>query len=103
MCHAHLARFSEASRDEAYRRDYLLGHGVLKLWLIVSLLRERLWYCPISMVVFGLFIAYQLYRYTFTYSIWLLLITALDIVILGLTWHEYRFLRNRRKTIMSDS
>lgn len=72
---------------------YLLGHGVVKLWLIVGLLRQRLWYYPVSMVVFGLFIFYQLYRYTFTHSIWLLLVTAVDVVVIALTWHEYRHLR----------
>ena len=73
---------------------YLLGHGVIKLWLIVGLLRERLWYYPVSIVVFGAFIVYQLYRYTFTHSIGLLLVTALDVVIIALTWHEYRYHRN---------
>jgi len=82
---------------------YLLAHGVIKLWLIIGLLRERLWYYPVSMAVFGLFIVYQLYRLTFTHSIWLLLITALDVVILALTWHEYRFLKNARKTTTSIS
>ncbi|MPW23411.1 DUF2127 domain-containing protein [Paraburkholderia sp. CNPSo 3157] len=72
---------------------YLIGHGVIKLWLIVGLLRERLWYFPVSIAVFGLFIVYQVYRFTFTHSGWLLLITALDIVIIALTWHEYRYLR----------
>ncbi|HUZ72702.1 MAG TPA: DUF2127 domain-containing protein [Stellaceae bacterium] len=72
---------------------YLLGHGVIKLWIIIGLLRRKLWYYPIAVVVFGLFIVYQLYRYTFTHSVWLLLITALDIIIIGLTWHEYGFLR----------
>ncbi|WP_229517240.1 DUF2127 domain-containing protein [Paraburkholderia terrae] len=48
---------------------YLLGHGMKKLWLIVGLLRKRLWYYPVSMTVFGLFIAYQVYRYTFTHSV----------------------------------
>ncbi|MCW3663683.1 DUF2127 domain-containing protein [Burkholderia cenocepacia] len=76
---------------------YLLGHGVVKLWLIIGLLRERLWYFPVSIIVFGLFIAYQIYRYTFTHSVSLLLITALDIVIIALTWHEYRYLRNERQ------
>lgn len=71
---------------------YLLGHGIVKLWLIVGLLRKRLWYYPTAMVVFGLFMAYQLYRFTFTHSILLLLITVLDVVILGLTWHEYNYL-----------
>jgi uncharacterized membrane protein len=82
---------------------YLLGHGAIKLWLIVGLLRERLWYYPISGVVFGAFIAYQIYRYTFTHSMWLLLITALDIAVIALTWHEYRFLRSKRRVAMECS
>ena len=53
---------------------YLLGHGLIKLWLIVGLLRERLWYYPTALGVFGLFILYQLYRYHSTHSIWLLLV-----------------------------
>ncbi|MDE2078936.1 MAG: DUF2127 domain-containing protein [Patescibacteria group bacterium] len=72
---------------------YLLGHGVIKLWLIIGLLRERLWYYPTALVVFGLFIVYQLYRYTFTHSIWLLLITVIDLVVIGLTWHEWGYLK----------
>jgi uncharacterized membrane protein len=79
---------------------YLLAHGVVKLWLIIGLLRERLWYFPVSIAVFGLFIVYQVYRYTFTHSIWLLLITVLDIVVIVITWHEYRYLRGERKTVM---
>jgi len=82
---------------------YLLAHGVVKLWLIVGLLRERLWYFPVSIAVFGLFIVYQVYRYTFTHSVWLLLITVLDIVIIVITWHEYRYLRKRRQTPLLSS
>lgn len=82
---------------------YLLGHGVIKLWLIAGLLRERLWYYPVSLVVFCAFVVYQVYRYSFTHSIWLLLITALDIVIIALTWHEYRYLRNRRGVVKVGS
>lgn len=82
---------------------YLLAHGVIKLWLIIGLLRERLWYYPVSMAVFGMFIIYQLYRFSFTHSIWLLLVTALDGVILALTWHEYRYLRNARKIVIARS
>lgn len=72
---------------------YLLGHGIIKLWLIVGLLRERIWYYPVALMVFGLFIVYQLYRYSFTHSIWLLLITVIDLIVIGLTWHEWRYLR----------
>jgi uncharacterized membrane protein len=72
---------------------YLLSHGVIKLALIVGLLQKKLWCYPAAIVVFGLFILYQLYLYNFTHSVSLLLITAFDIVIVGLTWHEYRYLR----------
>ncbi len=80
---------------QRFAAAYLLAHGVIKLWLIVGLLRQRLWYYPVAMVVFGAFVGYQLYRYTFTHSIWLLLITALDAVIIALTRHEYRYLAAR--------
>jgi uncharacterized membrane protein len=72
---------------------YLLSHGVIKLALIVGLLRKKLWCYPAAIVVFGLFILYQVYLYGFTHSVSLLLITAFDILIVGLTWHEYRYLR----------
>ena len=72
---------------------YLIAHGVVKLWLIVGLLRKRLWYYPTAMVVFGLFIIYQIYRFAFTHSILLILITVLDLIVIGLTWHEWQYLR----------
>jgi len=72
---------------------YLLGHGSIKLWLIIGLLRQKLWYYPTAILVFGLFIAYQLYRFNFTHSVWLLLITLVDVIVIALTWHEYKYLR----------
>ena len=72
---------------------YLIAHGVVKLWLIVGLLRKKLWYYPTAIVVFGLFIVYQLYRFAFTHSILLILITILDLIVIGLTWHEWQYLR----------
>jgi uncharacterized membrane protein len=72
---------------------YLLAHGIIKLWLIVGLLRQKLWYYPVAIVVFVLFIVYQVYRYTFTHSLLLVLITLLDVIVIALTWHEYGYLR----------
>ena len=72
---------------------YLLSHGAVKLWLIVGLLRERLWYYPTALVVFGLFIVYQLYRFSFTHSPFLIFLTVVDAVVIILTWHEFRYLR----------
>jgi uncharacterized membrane protein len=87
--------FSVNTRN--FTAAYLLSHGVVKLWLIVGLLRERLWYYPIATAVFGLFIVYQMYRYSQTHSFWLLLITVVDAVVISLTWHEYRYLKGFRR------
>jgi len=75
---------------------FLLSHGVIKMFLIVGLLREKLLYYPSAIVVFGFFIFYQLYRFTYTHSFWLLLVTILDIGVIWLTWHEYDYLRAHR-------
>ena len=72
---------------------YLLTHGAIKLWLIIGLLRQKLWYYPAAIVIFGLFILYQVYRFHFTHSAWLLLITTVDVIVIALTWHEYKYLR----------
>ena len=71
-----------------------MSHGVIKLWLIIGLLRRKLWYYPLAIAVFGLFIVYQLYRYSFTNSVWLLVLSAVDAAVIALTWHEYRYLRS---------
>jgi uncharacterized membrane protein len=86
--------FSLSTRN--FTAAYLLSHGVIKLWLIVGLLRGKLRYYPLAIAIFGLFIAYQMYRFTLTHSSWLVLITVVDLIVIGLTWREYRYLRTRR-------
>ncbi|MDN7444297.1 DUF2127 domain-containing protein [Burkholderia cepacia] len=76
---------------------YLLAHGIIKLWLIIGLLRQRLWYYPTSIGIFGVFIGYQPYRFSFTHAGSLLLVTMLGVAITVLTLHEYRFLRKEQK------
>lgn len=80
--------FSLSTRN--FTAAYLLSHGVIKLWLIVGLLRGKLWYYPLAIGVFGLFIVYQLYRFSLSHSLWLVVITVVDVVVIGLTWQEYR-------------
>lgn len=78
---------------QTFAAVYLLAHGVIKLWLIVGLLRKKLWYYPTAIMVFALFIVYQMYRFTFAHSILLLFITVIDAIVIVLTWHEWRYLR----------
>src|SRR5689334_22857056 len=77
---------------------YLLSHGVVKSVLVYGLLKEKLWAYPASFVVFGAFIAYQLYRFTFTHDISLILLSIFDLFVIALAIHEYRLLRKHLPT-----
>jgi len=72
---------------------YLLSHGAVKLFLVVGLLRGKLWSYPASLVVLGLFIAYQLYRFSYTHGTGLIVLTVFDVIVMGLIWHEYRLVK----------
>ncbi len=72
---------------------YLFSHGVIKVALIVALFRRKLWAYPSAIVFFFLFIVYQEYRYFLTYSIWLQALSLLDVIVIILTWLEYRRLK----------
>jgi uncharacterized membrane protein len=74
---------------------YLLSHGIVKIVLVVELLRRRLWAYPASMVVFTLFIVYQLYHLSHVYSTGMVVLTVLDVGVVLLTWHEYRYVQRR--------
>jgi uncharacterized membrane protein len=87
MCVPTTKRFSN---NPSARRP---ADELAELWLIVGLLRQKLWYYPVAIVVFSLFAVYQLYRFAFSHSVWWLLITAVDLIVIGLTWHEYKYLR----------
>lgn len=72
---------------------YLLSHGVIKIFLVIGLLRNKLWAYPVSLVVLGLFIIYQLYRFSYTHGFGLVVLTIFDVIVMGLIWHEYRLVR----------
>ncbi len=83
---------------KAFVSAYLLIHGIIKIFLIYNLLKRRLWAYPVAMVVFGLFIAYQVYAYMRNSSIGLIVLTVLDIVVITLTYLEYKNLcRSKRR------
>lgn len=88
--------FSVATKD--FYAFYLLSHGVIKLLLVVGLLRGKLWAYPVALVVLGLFIAYQLYRFSYTRGLGLIALTLFDIVVIVLIWHEYNVVRRHLAT-----
>ncbi len=77
---------------------YLLSHGLVKVLLVIGLLRGKMWAYPASLVALGLFIVYQLYRFTDTHGIGLIVLTIFDLVVMALIWHEYRIVRQHLST-----
>ena len=78
---------------------YLLSHGLTKLVLVAALLRGKLWAYPASLLVLGLFILYQLYRFALLQSPTMLLLTIFDLGVMWLIWHEYRLIRQVRQSL----
>ena len=80
-------------KTKTFAAFYLLSHGVVKLILVTELLRKKLWAYPASLIVLGVFIAYQAYRFTLTHSIGLIVLSMFDLLVIVLIWHEYRLVR----------
>lgn len=76
-----------------FAESYLMSHGIIKCILIVLLWRRKLWAYPLTIVSLILFIAYQIYRYTLTQSVFLILLSIFDTVMIVLTWLEYKNLK----------
>ena len=69
---------------------YLAAHGVVKLAIVLLLMRRVALAYPLGIVVFSGFIVTQLHRWSHTHSPVLLALSALDLVVIGLTWREWR-------------
>ena len=84
--------------EQHFYAFYLLSHGLVKSVLVLGLLREKLWAYPASFAVFGAFIAYQLYRFSYTHDFALILLSIFDLFVIYLAVHEYRLLRKHLPT-----
>ncbi|GAC1041959.1 DUF2127 domain-containing protein [Rhizobium sp. No.120] len=77
---------------------YLLSHGLVKVLLVIGLLRGKMWAYPASLAALGLFIVYQLYRFTDTHGIGLIILTIFDLLVMVLIWQEYKVVRHHVPT-----
>ena len=82
--------------SQSFAALYLVSHGIINALVVVGLWKEKLWAYPVSFIVLTGFIVYQLYLLAFGFSIWLVLFTVLDLVIIFLVWHEYGVVKKRR-------
>jgi uncharacterized membrane protein len=82
---------------EQFAAFFLLSHGIIKGGLLIALLQKRLWAYPVAITVFIGFIVYQLYQYVVGGSPWLIALTALDVIVVILTYIEYNNLKNKQE------
>ena len=101
-----LANFLRRSADQLsvhhqmFASLYLLSHGVVKVALVWALLEAKLWAYPAAILIFTAFGAYQIYQFVSSHSILMLLLTVTDVVVIALTWAEYRELRMNPRSRM---
>ena len=79
---------------EHFASQYLIAHGAAKLFIAWGLIREKLWAFPTALIVFGLLILYQIFRYAHTRSTTILVLVAVDVAVCYLIWREYGFRRD---------
>ncbi len=84
-----------AADTKLFISGYLIIHGIIKVLLVVGLLGRRLWSYPVSLWFLAAFIAYQMYRFLFTRSLWLIALTVLDVIVAFLIWREYQQVRKQ--------
>ncbi len=79
-----------ANGGKVFASIYLITHGLSKVILVVALWLNKLWAYPLTMFVFAVFCVYQIHRYTHTHNIWLVVLTVFDLLLIYLTWREFK-------------
>jgi uncharacterized membrane protein len=84
---------------------YLLVYGITKIGLAAGLLRGKLWAYPFALGVLGLFLCYQVYRFSHNHSMGLGFVSILDLIVIVLIWRDYQYMKAKRleKTSLSRS
>ena len=73
---------------------YLISHGLVKSILVILLWKREIWAYPLTIVSLTVFIVYQIYRYSINGSMWLIILTIFDILMIILTFVEYKRMKN---------
>ena len=72
---------------------YLIGQGFIKIFLIVGILKKKLWMYPLAMYAFFGFVFYQIYRFSHTHAPLLIIFSIFDLITILLIQHEYKRLK----------
>jgi uncharacterized membrane protein len=73
---------------------YLASHGLVKIFVLLCLWQRKLWAYPLAEFMFVGFGVYQIYRWYITGSELMIWLTVLDVLVIYLTWLEYKALKH---------
>ena len=79
-----------SSDTEFFAAIYLLVHGIVKISIVSGLYLRKLWVYPVAELILSLLVIYQIYRFSHTFSILLILLTIIDLFIIFLIQTEYK-------------
>ena len=85
----HSAQHLSSASGKFFIIFYLLSHGIVKIVLISGLFLKKAWAYPASLIGLGGLIIYQLYSLLNRYSLFLLILTIIDGIILWLIVREH--------------
>ena len=67
--------------------------GIMDIILSWSMLKQKLWAFPLSLILMGMFMVYEIFRYTHTHATSLLVLLCIDAVISVFIYREYQRLK----------
>jgi uncharacterized membrane protein len=79
--------------DLTFYTVYFLAHGLLHVGVVVALLIGAGWAYPGAVIVLAGFVIYQLFEWLTVGGPMLLVLSAIDILVIGLTLHEWAMRR----------
>src|SRR6266481_1560341 len=82
--------------DQSFWAFIFLSHGFIKVFLLVGLLRNKLWAYPVAAIGFTGFVIYQTLQIMSSPSFLLEFITVLDVILVVLILHEYKHAKRIR-------
>ncbi len=69
---------------------YLLFNGVLKIFLMTMLLKNKLWAYPVTGYLMIFMVVYQIYRIFYSHSWVLIVLTIVDMIIIYLIFNQHK-------------
>jgi uncharacterized membrane protein len=69
---------------------YMIVHGLVAIAVVIALVHKKLWAFPVAGTLMTMFILYQIYRLAEIFSIFLLILTLIDVALIFFLRYEYK-------------